>query len=435
MQDPLRTPTAGLLAGLLFTLVVIGAYAAYTLRAVERMRAMQTSIVERNRLASLQLIRIQNDLHALGLSLRDMLDARDGYPLAAWRPALARMQENLEQAIGREADLSAGWRPREQTVYLRTSFADFWRTVDGVFAQAGEAAMREGIRETLQPRQEALTALVARLLVENNERDSLAAAEAQNIYRDIERNAYGLLAISVALLMVTGLGLIRMNRQVFGRVAALAQERRELAQQLIATQESTFRSISRDLHDEFGQILTAVGALLRRAGRHTPPGSAFEGEVQEVSVVVQGALEKIRSLSQSLQPVILEEQGLLAAVRWHLKNFERHTGIEVEARLPDTMEDLPAEKTIHVYRILQEALNNVARHAEVTRAAVELEVTGGDLRMTVSDAGIGIGAESRAGVGLSAMQERAELLGGVLTVGAASKAGTTVTLIWKRVMG
>ncbi len=432
MRDPLRTPTAGLLAGLLFTLAVIGAYAAYTLRAVERMRGMQTSIVERNRLASLQLIRIQNDLHALGLSLRDMLDARDGYPLPAWRPALGRMRENLEQAIGREAELSAGWRPREQTVYLRTSFADFWRTVDSVFDLTAEAAMREAIRETLQPRQEALTALVARLLVENNERDSLAAAEAQKIYRDIERNAYGLLAVSVALLMVTGLGLIRMNRQVFGRVAALAQERRELAQQLIATQESTYRSISRDLHDEFGQILTAVGALLRRAGRHAP-GSALEEEVQEVSVVVQGALEKTRGLSQSLQPVILEEQGLLPAVRWHLKNFERHTGIEVEARLPETIGELPAEKTIHVYRILQEALNNVARHAAVTRASVELDVIAGELRMTVSDMGVGIGAEARAGVGLSAMQERAELLGAALTVGPGSKGGTAVRLVWKGV--
>lgn len=423
-----RSPTARLVAGLAFTLLVIGAYAAYTVRSVHRMREMQSSIVERNRLASLQLIRIQNDLNALGLSLRDMLDGRDGYSMVAWRPALARIRENLENAIAREAQLSAGWRANEQTVYLHTTFSDFWRTVDTMFSQPSVGASREWIRTTLQPRQEALTAMVARLLVENNERDSQAALEAEKIYSNIERNAYLLLGVSVALIAITGVGLIRANRDVFARVASLAQERRDLAQQLIASQESTLRSISRDLHDEFGQILTAVGALLRRAGRHAP-SSAFESEVQEVSGVVQGTLEKIRSLSQSLQPVILEEQGLLAAIQWHLVTFERHTGVEVDAHLPDHAVELPAEKAIHVYRILQEALNNVVRHAGVNQAAVRLEASDAMLRLVVEDQGKGIRVNAPAGVGLSAMRERAELVGGSILIGSATANGTGTRIV------
>jgi len=416
------------MAGLLFTLVVICTYAAYTLRSVHRMRDMQTSIVERNRLASLQLIRIQNDLNALGLSLRDMLDGRDGYPAEAWRPALARIRENLAHALAREAELSAGWRPKEQTLYLRTSFEDFWRVAEGGL---GDAA---AIRGTLQPRQEALTALVARLLVENNERESLAAAEARGLYAGIERNAYLLLGVSVALLMVTGLGLIRANRAVFTQVAQLAQERRELAQQLIASQESTFRAISRDLHDEFGQILTAVGALLRRAGRHAP-STVLQEEVQEVNAVVQGTLEKIRTLSQSLQPVILEEQGLLAAVQWHLQNFERHTGIVVRAALPAGAVALPVEQAIQVYRVLQEALNNVARHAGVAEVKVELRVEQGRLTLVVEDAGAGIAAGSAAGVGLAAMRERAALLGGELRVSRGLGGGGTRVALAMEVPG
>lgn len=421
-QAELRTPTARLIAGLIFTLLVIGAYAAYTFRSVYRMREMQTSIVERNRLASLQLIRIQNDLNALGLSLRDMLEQREDYPLSAWKPALTRIRENLDSAIRREAELSAGWRPKDQTLYLRTSFDDFWRT-------AGEAFLDPKlIRTTLQPRQEALTALVARLLVQNSERDSQAAAEAQKIYSEIERNAYLLLGLSIALIVVTGLSLIRANRRIFARIASLADERRELAQQLIASQESTYRSISRDLHDEFGQILTAIGALLRRAGRHAP-SSAFESEVHEVSAVVQGTLEKIRSLSQSLQPVILEEQGLLPAIQWHLGNFERHTGIKVRSTLPTTPLDLPAERAIHVYRILQEALNNAARHAETDAVDVHIQAGDRSLRVTIEDSGKGIPHDARAGVGLAAMRERAAILGGRLSFGKGSGgAGTRVTL-------
>ncbi|MFN7938925.1 MAG: histidine kinase [Bryobacteraceae bacterium] len=411
----MRTPTARLIAGLVFTLLVISAYAAYTLRSVQRMRGVQTSIVERNRLASLQLIRIQNDLNALGLSLRDILDEREGYPLAAWRPALQRIRENLQNAVEREDELSAGWRPAQQTTYLRSSFADFWRTVDTLFAQPTPAAAHALIRTTLQPRQEALTALAARLLVENNERDSQAANEARAIYESIERNAWLLLGISVALTSVTGLGLIRANRRLIAHLATLAEERRELAQQLISSQESTFRSISRDLHDEFGQILTAIGALLRRAERHAPT-SAFQSAVHEVSEVAQATLEKTRSLSQSLQPVILEEQGLLAAVQWHLANFERHTGIAVRAQLPAAPILLPAQQAIHVYRILQEALNNVARHADVQAVSVTLDATPGSLQLAIHDSGKGIPAGLPAGVGLSAMRERAELAGGVLLI-------------------
>ena len=426
-RNELRSPTPRLIAGLLFTLAVIGAYAAYTLKSVHRMREMQTSIVERNRLASLQLIRIQNDLNVLGLSLRDLLDARDGYPPSAWTQALARIRGNLDDAIAREAELSRGWRPAEQTAYLRSSFDSFWREAEAAVARP-DAAAREEVRRSLQPRQEALAALVARLLVENNERESLAAAEARGIYSEIERNAYWLLGLSIALIAITGFGVIRSNRGVFTRLAALARERRELARQLIASQESAYRSISRDLHDEFGQILTAVGALLNRVRRQSDP-AAMESGLQEVNGVVQETLEKIRSLSQSLQPVILEEQGLLATVEWRLAEFERHTGVAVRAKLLSGPVELAGDQAIHVYRILQEALNNVARHSGAGEVSVRLESGEGVLRLTVEDAGKGIAPGVRPGLGLAAMRERAELAGGTLSVGRPpSGTGTRIVL-------
>jgi signal transduction histidine kinase len=428
--QPLRSPTPRLLAGLVFTLLVIGLYAAYTLRTVDRMREVQRGIVERNRLASLQLIRIQSELHALGLSMRDMLDNREGYGLTAWRPALERVRFNLDHAITREAELTGARRTAQQSMYLRTSFTTFWDTAERMLqlaAQGREPAARETVRDTLQPQQEALTALVARLLVEANERDSQAGLEIEGIYGGMERNAWLLLAISVFAIALTSLMLIRANRDLFSRLATLAQERRDLAQQLITTQESTLRSVSRDLHDEFGQILTAIGALLRRARRHA--GSpALEDAVQEVSQVVQQTLEKTRSLSQALQPVILEEQGLLAAVAWHLATFRDHTGMAVTSRLPTADPAIAPEKAIHVFRILQEALNNVVRHAGVNAVHVEMETTADRLRLVVADAGRGIVAGNAVGVGLAAMRERAELVGGELRITSSADAGTSVTL-------
>lgn len=429
----MKSPTVRLLAGLAFAMLVISGYAFYTLRSVWQMREMQNSTIDRNRRASLQLLRIQNELNSLGLAMRDMLDNAGRYPLEAWGPPLARLRLSLDDAIAREAALAQPHRSLQQTAFLTASFGQFWRAADEALALAGrgeQARALELVRHTLQPKQEALSAMTARLLVNNYDQDSKAAEQVTAIYAQIERNAYWLLGLSLALIGITGGGLIHSNRRLFARLSQLAEQRSELARQLISTQESTFRAISHDLHDEFGQILTALGAMLRRAQLQAPD-SRFAAQTQEASEVVQETLVKIRSLSQSLQPVILEEQGLAAAIEWHVAGFERQTGIAVQYRPPARSFELPEAKAIHVFRILQESLNNVARHAEVDAVQVAMEVTGTQLRLTVEDRGVGLSVASRPGVGLAAMRERAALIGGVLTVEAAAESpspGTRVTL-------
>ncbi len=421
----MTSPSARLAAGVAVTLAIILAYAGYTLNSVNRMREVQTEIIDQNRKAALQLIRIQSDLNSLALALRDMIDQRDGYPLTAWAPQLDRIRENLDDAIRVEAELARGRRDPQQTAYLAAAFAQLWATVDKMkaLAESGPAGtVTAFIRETVEPQQQALTALTARLLVQNNAEEQRAAEQIAVIYGEIERNAYVFLGISLALVLIVSLALIRSNRMLFERLASLSNQRRELAQQLIATQESTLRTVSRDLHDEFGQILTAVGAMLSRAGRSAP--EAFTEELQETKVVVQETLEKVRALSQALQPVILEEQGLGPAVEWYLPVFERQTGIRVLYSRPAKAPAMEAGRAIHVFRILQEALNNVARHAGVKEVAVELGSE--PLRLRVADQGPGIAAGAAPGVGLAGMRERAEILGGTLRI--ETSGGTTITL-------
>jgi signal transduction histidine kinase len=261
----------------------------------------------------------------------------------------------------------------------------------------------------------------------NNEAEQRAAEELETTYSGIERNAWLFLALSLALVLAVSAAIIRSNRQLFDRVNELANQRRELAQELIATQESTFRSVSRDLHDEFGQILTAVGAMLKRAGRLAPSG--FEEQVREVNEVVQESLEKIRALSQSLQPVILDEQGLAPAAQWYVAVFERQTGIAVHYEAPaEGAPEIPSAPSIHVFRILQESLNNIARHARVKAATVRLEITTSQLRLEVRDAGPGIPVAYKPGIGLAGMRERAALIGGTLEIDNVEPSGTRVLL-------
>ena len=147
-----------------------------------------------------------------------------------------------------------------------------------MFALAGagkEKEAREQIQLSLQARQAALSTAVARLLVQNSENEEQAAQRIVQIYDRVQRQVYVFLAATLAAILLTGFSMIRWNRRLFARMAELSERRSELAQKLIATQESTLRYISRELHDEFGQILTAMGSMLGRAGTHAPEGSSL----------------------------------------------------------------------------------------------------------------------------------------------------------------
>lgn len=427
----MRSPTGRLLAGVLFTLLVIGAYAWYTLDSVRQMRRVQTDIVDQNRKAALQLIRIQSDLNALALAMRDMLDDLDGYPMVAWTGQLGRIRDDLDDGLKQESALAGKRRDPQQTAYLLSSFAQFWSAVEDMqkLAETGnERQARESVRQSLLPRQEAMSALVARLLVMNNEAEQRAAEEVRGIYDGVERNGYLFLGLSLALVLGVSVAIIRSNRALFDRLTELSNQRRELAQELISTQESTFRAVSRDLHDEFGQILTALGVMLKRAGRLAP--SEFQEQVLEANMVVQESLEKIRALSQSLQPVILDEQGLAAAAQWYVTVFERQTGISVDYEGPgEEAPEVRSARAIHVFRILQEALNNIARHARVDRAIVRLAIGADGLRLTVQDGGGGIPVSFKAGIGLAGMRERAALIGGTLEISSVQPTGTRIALM------
>lgn len=399
----------------MFAVAALAVYSAYTARELRMLHRLQTDVIDRNRRDSLLLVRIQNNLNMLGLGMRDMLDAKDGYPLTAWRSQFQRIRTDLEDAIAREAELAPESRTPEQARYLASSMAQFWDAMDRTFDLAAhdETEARAQVRLSLQARQAALSTAVSRFLVQNNESDEQAMARTQTIHAGVERNLYVFMAAILLALAGVSVYLIIYNRRVFDRVNALSERRSELAQQLISMQESTFRSISRELHDEFGQILTAVGTMLQRCSRLAGSNaSALRDELREVHEVVRSTLEKVRALSQALHPVTLEEVGFESALDAYLRVFERRTGVAVRYDKSGDPWTVQRDQSIHLYRVLQEALNNVARHSGAKTADVRLVFSADRLTLEVEDRGVGFGARRRDGLGLVSMRERAEIVGG-----------------------
>ncbi len=433
MQTPSqRSPTTGLLFGLLITLAAVVAYSLYITSQLSGLRKLQSEMVDRNRRDSLQLLRVQNDLNSTGLAMRDMLDAGEPYPLTAWSAQFQRIREDLYAALRLEEQFAAANRTPEQQKYLSQSVAQFWDAVDRMFALASEgkdAQARDQIRLTLQARLQALSTAVSRLLVQNNEGEEQAAARIAQIYDGVQQQLVLFLGATLVAIVLTSLYLILANRRVFARLAALSEQRSDLAQKLIATQESTLRHISRELHDEFGQVLTAIGSLLGRAGNQVPEGSPLRGDLQEVREIAQSTLDNIRGLSQALHPVLLEEAGLNSTLDWYIPTVERQTGLVVHYDKSGSVIPVEGSAGVHIYRVLQEALNNVRRHSGAKEAWVRLKFLPGSLELEVEDHGKGIAAEkSQRGIGLVAMRERAELIGGTLEVLQPASGGTLIRL-------
>ncbi len=427
-----RSPTKILLLGLVITLAAVLAYAFYITVQLSGLRRLQSGMVDRNRKDSLQLLRVQNDLNLAGLAMRDMLDAGEPYPLLAWTAQFERIHEDFVAGLALEEQYASASRTPEQQQYLNQAVAQFWSAVDRMFLLASEGRddeAREEIRVSLQARQQALSTAVSRLLVQNNEGEQQAAARIAAIYDGVQRQLYFFLAATLIAIVLTSLYLIQTNRTLFARLEELSAQRSDLAQKLIATQESTLRHISRELHDEFGQVLTAIGAMLARAGKAAPEGSELRADLQEVREVAQATLNNIRSLSQALHPVLLEEQGLESTLDWYVPTMERQTGVTLHYE--KTGESFPVETAagVHIYRIVQEALNNVVRHAETKEAWVRLNFSADALELQVEDHGKGFVKDGgQRGIGLVGMRERAELVGGELLVIQREGGGTMVRL-------
>jgi signal transduction histidine kinase len=427
-----RSTTTALLFGLVLTLAMVVAYSWYISRQISGLRRLQTELTDRNRRESLQLLRIQNDLNQLGLAMRDMLDSGEPYPLSAWSTQFDRIRVDLNDALARQAEVAVARRTPEQNQFLSSSVTQFWDASNRIFdlARSGrEEEARSQIRLSLQARQSSLSTLVARLLVQNNETEAAVAGQVQDIYDRVQRQVYWFLAATLVAIAAPSLYLIRANRRVLAQLASLADERRGVAHQLIATREATLREISRELHDEFGQLLTAMGSMLGRASKQVPEGSPLRGDLREVSEIAQSALDSVRGRSQSLHPSILEELGLESTIDWYLSTVQKQFGIEVSYQRLGERAIVDEHTAIHVYRVLQEALANVARHSGARHAFVRLRATTDNLELEVEDHGRGIVADvSRRGLGLVAMRERAALLGGTLEFLQPPQGGTLVRL-------
>lgn len=219
----------------------------------------------------------------------------------------------------------------------------------------------------------------------------------------------------------------RETRFRYEQVAAGRVEMERLSRRLVAAQEQERKSISRELHDEVGQTLNALlvdaGNLQKRIPESDAPSRELLSSIRRLA---DTSINEVRDIALLLRPSMLDDLGLAAAIQWQAREVSRRSGLAVKVSAEAEADDLPEGLSICLYRITQEALQNVARHAQARTVHIELKEKPGRLVLSVHDDGIGFDAKNVRGLGTVGMEERLRQIGGVLHVTSQPGKGTTV---------
>jgi len=221
---------------------------------------------------------------------------------------------------------------------------------------------------------------------------------------------------------------LRLERELERRLEENSRARadlQELSAKLLRAQENERRTLARELHDEVGQSLSAILMEAENAAC-----AADLGEVRQHLASVRSLAEKtvneVRDLALLLRPSMLDDFGLVPALNWHAREMTKRTGLNVVLSADEAAEDLPDEHTTCIYRLVQEAVNNAARHARARTVEVEVKRESGAVSCSVRDDGAGFDTRFVRGLGLLGMEERVRRLGGRLAIDSEPGRGTVI---------
>jgi signal transduction histidine kinase len=252
----------------------------------------------------------------------------------------------------------------------------------------------------------------------------LSYARAADTRRRVNAQTQSIVTESVLLIggcllvaLVSAVVTVRIAARVFRQMEAQASELSRVSFRMLETQEATARRFSHELHDELGGSLTAIKTNLTGA----------EPKIEDSIKLIDDAISNVRTLSQLLRPTILDDFGLDAGIRWLAERFSERTGIDADYRSQFSGR-LADETETHLFRIVQEALTNVARHANASRVTIFLRAENGNIRLTLSDNGRGLPqiAPEHTGMGLTGMKARARSAGGDCIVQSSAGCGVTI---------
>jgi signal transduction histidine kinase len=381
---------------------------------------------------------IVSDMYLADILVRDYLLDPSPQNAARHRAELLSIRDSLQDRL----DLLSQHIPDTDNrglKRLQSEVQAYWDSLDPIFdwtlQQKAELSW-SFLRHKVLPRRQAVVDLaheVAKLNDANLQRERQKIQQSRDAFHDfLKRMMAFALGLGVFVAFITTYRVTVLERrddEQNKQIRKTEDTLRRLSRRLVQAQETERKALSRELHDEVGQTLTALGIELGNleSGRNLD-SSFFHTRVEEAKRLNASAMRSIRDLAMGLRPSMLDDLGLEAALEWQGREFSRHTGVPASVQVQGPLDDLSDAQRTCIYRVVQEALTNCARHANAKNVLVSVTEQEAGTTVVIQDDGVGfqLGSSSKGGLGLVGIQERVEALDGRCKITSRPRHGTTI---------
>jgi len=422
--------------GLLLIMTLAGIDAQRVLqqfrRADERIRSRYLS---QNRL----LNDIRSGVYISGTYVRDYLLEPETERAESYRKNLSEVRRRMESAIEAYGNEATPADARHFSA-LRSELMEYWAILSPVFQWNPAERRASGyafLRDEVFPRRQSMLEVADQIASINDQQLTAANEEAVSLLVRFQTRLLVTLVAALAL----GLGMaFFMTRKIlkledqaevrYEEMSAAQGQLKDLSARLVSAQETERKALSRELHDEIGQSLSAVLVELRNlsAGLTTRSTEQSLVHIETVKGLAENSVRVVRNMALLLRPSMLDDLGLIPALRWQARETSKQTSMDVSVDAELDSDDLPEEYKTCIYRVVQEALHNCARHSRAATVRIRVEQHPDRLTLAIHDDGQGFDVAHTKGLGLLGVQERVEQLGGKLSMRSKLGEGTRLSV-------
>jgi signal transduction histidine kinase len=408
-------------------LVIVALAGAESLVILQQIRKDDDNIRRQFLFRNHVLNNIRSELYISGTYVRDYLLEPEPSRAETYRANLEDVRKEMESALSSYAGVI---EPREVQHYeaLRRELSFYWETLAPILQWSPEERRSRGypfLRDEVFPRRAAMLEVAGRIADINEEQLNAGNDRVAGLLLKFQTRA--LLTLFVTLTLGLGMAafstrkILRLDAQARARLQEVEDARiqlKDLSARCVQAQETERRVLSRELHDEVGQSLSAVLVELRNLAMGLPLRSEEQsrGQVEVIKGLVEGTVRVVRNMALLLRPSMLDDLGLVPALRWQAREVSKRTSMDVSVATESVSDQLPDEYKTCVYRVVQEALHNCSRHSQATTVRIRVHQHATGLTLSIQDDGQGFDVDLSKGLGLLGIEERVSRLGGTCEV-------------------
>jgi signal transduction histidine kinase len=382
---------------------------------------------------------IRSDVYVSGTYVRDYLLEPETERAEAYRRSLEEVRKHMEAALDSYGRQVAPAEVQHYTA-LRAELMDYWAILAPIFHWDSAERQRSGyafLRDQVFPRRQNMLAIAGRIADINDQQLDEGNHEVVSLLLRFQTRLLSTLlaalALGVGLALFTMRKILKLEDQARTRYLEVADARtqlKELSARLVQAQETERRALSRELHDEVGQSLSAVLVELRNLSATLAVRSEeySRRHVETIKGLVEGTVRVVRSMALLLRPSMLDDLGLVPALKWQARESSKSTFMDVTVAAELDSDELQDEYKTCIYRVVQESLHNCARHSRATSVRIRVEQEPDRLLLTIQDDGQGFDVRETKGLGLLGIQERVTRLGGKCKVHSQPGSGTILSV-------